>query len=154
MDDETARALVLLEPFIGEWTIEAVFPGGPPVGTDDAQARTTFEWLLDGQFLAQRSSAPDPIPDGFMIVGVDPGRGGYVQHYFDSRNVTRVYAMTFDGTRWTLSREEPDFSPFEFAQRFVGTFEDGGTVIRGAWEMREPGADWTHDFELIYTKVG
>jgi hypothetical protein len=153
-DHDTAHALDRLERFIGEWEIEAVFPGGAPAGTDDAGARATFEWMLGRQFLVQRSSAPDPIPEAFMIVGVDPERGGYVQHYFDSRNVTRLYAMTFDGTRWTLTRESPDFSPFEFAQRYVGTFEDEGRVIRGAWEIRHPGADWAHDFELIYTKVG
>ena len=154
MDEhEVAGALARLEPFVGEWEIEAAFPQGSPAGLDQLRGHATFEWILSRAFLVQRSTAPDPVPDGLCVVGVDPERGGYTQHYFDSRNVARLYAMTFDGARWTLTRESPDFTPLEFSQRFTGSFEDDGTVIRGRWEIRYSGADWAHDFELIYSRV-
>ena len=31
--------------------------------------------------------------------------------------------------------KENDFSPFEFSQRFSGTFADGGRRINGTWEI-------------------
>ena len=152
-EQDVGRALDRLEPFVGEWEIEAVFPQGSPAGVDQVRGHATFEWILGRAFLVQRSTAPDPVPDGFCIVGVDPERDGFTQHYFDSRNVARLYAMTLDGARWTLTRESPDFTPLEFSQRFTGAFEDDGTVIRGQWEIRHPGADWAHDFELIYSRA-
>jgi hypothetical protein len=141
-------ALKRLEPFVGEWNLETSFPDSP-VG------RSVFEWILDGQFLVQRSEVPHPdAPDGFSIVGPDPDGDGYTQHYFDSRGVVRLYAMTFRDGVWTLSREKADFSPLPFSQRFNGTFSDDGRVITARWESSEDGANWELDFELTYTKVG
>jgi hypothetical protein len=119
----------------------------------DVPGRSTFEWVLGGAFLLQRSEVDHPsAPDGLILVG--PGdTGAYTQHYFDSRGVARVYAMTFDGRRWTLTREAPDFTPLEFSQRFTGTFEDGEQTIRGAWEVCHDGTTWQKDFDLVYTKT-
>ena len=140
-----------LEPFIGEWAIEADFPGAPPAG--DIGARSTFEWVLDGRFLLQRSHVPVPeAPDAHMVVGPDPSSGGYVQHYFDSRGVVRVYAMTFEDGLWTLVREKPDFTPLGFKQRFEAGFSDDGNVIGGRWESDE-GSGWQLDFHLTYKRV-
>lgn len=67
-----------------------------------------------GRFLAQRWEVPDPAaPDGIAIVGLDRGRGSYLQHYFDLRGVARVYEMGFDNGIWTLRRESADFSPLD-----------------------------------------
>ena len=65
----------------------------------------------------------------------DPMRAGeaYVQHYFDSRGVARVYQMGFRGGLWTLSRTTADYSPLEFSQRYSGRFTDDGNTIDGAW---------------------
>lgn len=152
-EQQVADALDRLEALVGEWVVEAVFPQGSPAGVGDLRGRTTFEWVLGRTFLMQRSTAPDPVPEGLCVIGVDAESGGYTQHYFDSRNVARLYAMTFDGERWTLTRESPDFTPLEFSQRFTGDVENDGTVIRGRWEIRHPGADWAHDFELIYSRA-
>jgi hypothetical protein len=149
--DETA-ALERLEPFVGEWSVNAIFPAESGVGDID-EARSRFEWMLGGSFLVQHNEAPDPIPEGFCVVGVDAANGSYTQHYFDARGVARVYAMTFDGRTWTLTRTAPDFMPLEFSQRFTATFDDDGTTIRGAWQIRHGRGDWEHDFELTYTKV-
>jgi hypothetical protein len=94
----------------------------------------------------QRSNAPPPIPQGLCLIGEDQATAAYTQHYFDSRG----YAMTFDGTTWTLERVRADFTPLEFSQRYIGIFEDGGSAIRGTWEIRRNGSAWQTDFELSY----
>jgi hypothetical protein len=89
------------------------------------------------------------------VIAAASGGDGYTQHYFDSRGVVRLYAMTFDGRVWTLLREAPDFTPLEFAQRFTAEVQDGGAAIRGRWETRQPDEpDWEHDFDLSYVRLG
>jgi len=118
-NDEAARHPMLerLDAFVGEWSIEASF--GP-----DGTGRAVYEWVLGGQFLMERSEVPDvpEAPDGIAIIGVDRDGEAYTQHYFDSRGVTRVYAMSFKAGVWELSRRSPDFSPLNFSQRFKGRF--------------------------------
>ena len=119
------------------------------------QARATFEWILDGQFLMQRTHLPVPeAPDSLIVVGADPQTGGYSQHYYDSRGVTRRYAMTFDAGVWRLVRDAPDVPPLDFCQRFMGTFSDDRTTINGVWEKSFDGATWSHDFALTYRRIG
>ena len=102
----------------------------------------------------QRSEAPDPAPDSLAIVSVDPKTGAYTQHYFDSRGVVRLYAMTFNRGTWTLLRESPDFSPLDFHQRFIGRFTKDGSTIKGTWETSKGRqSTWKQDFELSYTRV-
>jgi hypothetical protein len=143
-----------LEPFVGEWSMMPKFqdlPAPPP----DAGARVSFEWLPGEQFLIERWEVPVPeAPDGIAIIGPDPEREGrYLQHYFDSRGVARVYRMSFDDRVWTLVRDEPDFSPLDFAQRYTGRMSDDGKTIAGAWEICHDGTTWELDFELTYTKI-
>ena len=140
-----------LEELIGEWTVEASFPGAPSAG---AVGRTAFEWMPGGRFLVQRWEVSHPdAPDGLAIIGADTDGEAYIQHYFDSRGVARVYAMTFDDGVWTLSRTSPDFSPLNFSQRFTGTFGGDGKTIQGRWETSDDGSSWHHDFDLTYTRV-
>jgi hypothetical protein len=145
----TERLAVL----VGEWAMVPQFKHLPPV---DASARVVFEWMPGGQFLIQRWEVPVPeAPDGIAIIGADPGSDGdFLQHYFDSRGVARVYKMSLSDGVWKLWRDTPDFSPLDFAQRYAGTFSDEGRTISGAWEMRRGGEDWEHDFDLTHTKVG
>jgi hypothetical protein len=112
--------------------------------------RTTFEWTLDGAFLLQRWFVPAPeAPNGLCMIGPDPEEG-YTQHYFNSRGVARLYAMTFDGREWTLERNAPDFSPLDFHQRWLGAFSADGNRIEGRWESSPDGRQWELDFELFY----
>jgi hypothetical protein len=142
-----AAALKRLNAFIGEWRVDASFPGSAP-------GRAVFEWALDGQYMVQRSEAPDPAPDSLAVVSVDPKTGAYTQHYFDSRGVVRLYAMTFKSGTWTLKRESPDFSPLDFKQRFIGKFARDGKAIKGAWETaKKRGSQWVKDFDLVFTRV-
>jgi hypothetical protein len=144
-DIEQAR-LDRLSAFVGEWRLEASF------ATADRAGRAVFEWLLGGRFLIERAEVPG-APDSVAIVGLSSD-GAYTQHYFDSRGLARVYAMTFSDGVWTLLRNTPDFTPLDFAQRFSGEFSEDGSTIRGRWESSRDGASWEHDFDLIYTKVG
>jgi hypothetical protein len=151
MMTERNEALAALDALVGEWTMEARFEAMPPA---DVDARVVFEWLTGGQFLIQRWSVPMPeAPDGIAVIGRDPASNGrYLQHYFDSRGVARIYQMTLDDGVWKLWRDAPDFSPLEFGQRFTGTIRRDGRVIEGAWEISHDGKSWQHDFDLTYRR--
>jgi hypothetical protein len=139
-----------LDAFVGEWTMEASFPDAPPTGL---VGHCVFEWALDDQFLVQRSKVPHPdAPDGISIIGLAADGETYTQHYFDSRGIARVYAMTFRDGVWSLLRDSPDFTPLSFSQRFTGTFGDAGRTVRGRWEASTDGSTWELDFELTYRK--
>jgi hypothetical protein len=153
-----SEALARLDVFVGEWVVEARLPGQPaPPGAagDGPVARSWFEWALGRQFLLQRTEVPVPeAPDGLMIVSADPETGAYTQHYYDSRGVVRLYAMSLTDGVWTLTRESPDFTPLDFRQRFTGTFSADGNTISGAWETGRDGGEWEHDFALTYRRAG
>ncbi len=149
---ERPGVLVRLNIFVGEWSLEARFPGS--AGGTGMRARTTFEWILDGQFLMQRTETPLPeAPDSLTMVCVDPQTGGYIQHYYDSRGVARRYATSLEDGIWRLLRDSPDFSTLDFCQRFTGTFSDDQATIDGAWEKSSDGTTWTRDFALAYRRT-
>ncbi|MXM62710.1 hypothetical protein GR925_04425 [Streptomyces sp. HUCO-GS316] len=139
-----------LDVLIGEWAVEAEFPG-----LDVPAGRSVFEWTLDGRFLVQRTEIPlAEAPDSMAIVAVDPETGACTQHYFDSRGVVRVYAMTLADGVWRLLREAPDFSPLDFRQRFTGHISDDCSTIHGEWEIARDGGEsaWDRDFTLTYRR--
>jgi hypothetical protein len=140
-----------LDVFVGAWTLEAVFPSNPREVLRGGQC--VFEWMKGGQLLVQRTEALTPAPDSIAIFGVSADKVAYTQHYFDSRGVVRLYAMTLHDGVWTLVRDSPDFSPLAFAQRFTGTFADDNQTIRGVWETSTDGVNWEKDFDLIYRRI-
>ena len=75
------------------------------------RGHTTFEWLAGRQFLIQRSHYDHPdIPDAIAIIGVtgEQADGEHLSmHYFDSRGVYRVYAVSLDDGQWRFWREDP-----------------------------------------------
>jgi hypothetical protein len=148
---DESPALASLEPLIGEWSVQAVFPGAPP---SDVRGRTVFEWWADRSLLVQRWQVPHPeAPDGIAIIRFDERRGALLQHYFDARGIARVYEMSLTGGTWKLSRTEADVSPLEFSQRFTGTLDADGNTIAGRWEISRDGSRWEHDFDLLYTRI-
>ncbi|WP_433679921.1 hypothetical protein [Nocardia sp. CA-119907] len=142
--NESARKR--LQVFVGEWTMQAGPPGGPPW---PGAGRVTFEWLTGTPLLVQRWHIDLPeAPDGVAIIGCDGMSDTYYQLYTDDRDVQRIYEMTLTDSTWTLQRDgEP------FAQRFTGRFSDDGTTIQGRWELAEDRTTWKTDFDLTYTKV-
>ena len=146
IDQPTAEhALKELEVLIGEWTMEAIPPGGKPW---PGEAHATFEWLEGDQLVLERSTVEMPeAPDSLCVIGCDAANGTYYQLYTDDRNVCRVYEMSISNGEWRLWREgEP------FAQRFSATISDDGNRIDGRWEFDE-GDGWKTDFDLVYTRV-
>ena len=148
MDQPTAEnALQELEVLIGEWSQEAIPPGGEPW---PGEAKATFEWLegSDNRLLIERSTIEMPeAPDGVCVIGCDAARGTYYQLYTDERNVCRVYEMSIGNGEWKLWREGEPFN-----QRFTAKISDDGNRIEGRWELDE-GDGWKTDFDLIYTRV-
>jgi hypothetical protein len=155
MSNQTpAPATAELEPLIGTWRMDAVFPDtrqGPP---EDTGARTVFEYGPGSQFVIQRWQVPHPAaPDGIAIITADPARGGFLQHYFDSRGVVRLYEMSFAAGVWTLQRTTADFSPLDFSQRWEAELSPDGDTIQGRWLDRSDEGEWSHDFALTYTRL-
>ena len=142
-----------LLPFVGRWSMAAHFDN--PTPDVEGEARVIFEWMPGEQFLIERWEVPVPeAPDGLAVIGVDPDDdSGFLQHYFDSRGVARIYKMTFGGRAWTLWRDEPDFSPLDFGQRFAATFSDDGATIDGTWEICHDGTTWEKDFDITYSRL-
>jgi hypothetical protein len=138
-----------LEPFIGEWKLEADIPGA-----EDVASSAVFEWILGGAFIQERSTVDHPAaPDGVCIIGPTDD-GGFTQHYFDSRGIARVYEMTFEDGVWQLLRVKPDFTPLSFSQRYLGRFSEDGNRIDGQWDSSNDGGEsWELDFHLNYVRV-
>ena len=137
-------ALRELESLVGEWTVEATWPGG-----ETWPGRVTFEWLATGAHLVQRGSLEHPqAPDNVSVIGCDAANGTYSQLYTDERGVCRVYEMEIGDGRMSLRR---DGQPF--AQRFTANFSDDGNTITGRWEIAEDGATFELDFDLVFRRV-
>ncbi len=138
-----------LDSFIGTWAIEVFHPELQPTSIT---GETSFEWL-DERYVIQRIKINKPeFPSSMIIYDWDDAKGQYVQHYFDSRGVTRLYEMSFEKGIWKLWRTTPDFSPLDFHQRFSGTVNRAGNLIESSWEQSADGSQWEHDFRLVYKR--
>jgi hypothetical protein len=148
IDQPTAeQALKELEVLVGEWSQEAIPPGGEPW---PGEARATFGWLegSDNRLLVERSTVEMPeAPDGVFVIGCDAANGTYYQLYTDDRGVCRVYEMSIGNGEWKLWREGEPFN-----QRFTAKISEDGNRIEGRWEADE-GDGWKTDFDLIFTRV-
>jgi hypothetical protein len=146
VDQPTAEgALRKMDPLVGEWTLEAIPPEGPPW---PGGGRSTFAWHSSGAHLVQRTIIELPeAPDSVSIMGCDAANGTYFQLYSDERGVSRVYEMSIGDGEWKLWRTGQPF-----AQRFGATFSEDGNTILGRWEMSEDGVSYRTDFELVYRR--
>lgn len=148
MAEAERSSLQGLNALVGEWNTEATHPMLPATVV---YGNGVFEWL-DGQrflILRARSDHPD-FPDSISIVG---DTDGLRMHYFDSRGVARIYQMSFVNGVWEMWRDAADFSPLDFAQRFVGTFSDDGKTIDGRWEACHDGTTWEQDVAITYRRA-
>lgn len=139
------QALERLDVLVGSWDLtmsDAWFL--EPAGTD-LHGSATFEWLGDS-FIVMRSEI-DGHPAWQLSIGHNDSRQAYTVLYHDERGTSRVFAMRFDGGRWTLTREDPDFH-----QRFIAGVSAGR--IAGRWEASEDqGHTWRKDFDLVFDRV-
>jgi hypothetical protein len=151
---ERPVSLDRLNLLVGDWEVEATFEAGffgPGSPQTTSRGRTTFQWLDGRFFLTQHFVNEHPaFPSGIAIIGTSEEEPDtFVQNYYDSRGVARVYQMTLEGREWKLWREEPGFS-----QRYTGVISADGATITGAWEASADGREWRHDFDLTYIKAG
>jgi hypothetical protein len=130
---------------VGTWDSTATHPSLPSV---EVPGTTSFEWLEGRHYLIGRSRNEHPdFPDSLLVIGATGD--GIVMHYYDSRGVERMYGTSLRDGVWRLWRDDPDF-----AQRFVGTFKDGGSTIAGLWEVAEDGGSWADDLAITYRRSG
>jgi hypothetical protein len=104
------------------------------------EAFVVFRWTMHGDVGAATSEM-------VLVLGRSDPQDAYTALYHDERGVCRLYAMTFDGSRWVLSREDPDMF-----QRFSA--DVGPDRIEGRWEMSEDqGSTWRTDFDLVFERT-
>ena len=148
-------ALERLRVFIGEWAIEVSSMSFNSDPSAVERGRATFDWLEGGAFVIQLSeiSTSADFPRSIAIIAPDDAAETYGMLYFDSRGVARMYETSFEGGVWKLERTKEDFSPYEFAQRYTGTFSKDGKRIDGTWEIASDKKTWKKDFDLNYIRV-
>ncbi len=139
-----------LEPLIGHWrqVIDA-----PRHVEDKVEGDMTLEWLRDEKVILQRSIADHPMfPEGVVLIMAadEHAEGDLTAHYFDSRAVSRVLHMSFQGGLWKWWRHATDADDFD--QRFAGTLSEDGTTIDSSCYLVEDG-EWVHDFDVTYTRA-
>lgn len=145
--------LARLDVLVGSWELTATI--------DDrvmSRSRTTFHWLGDGGFLAQRTDPQTFVVPEWQglapewtetVIGVDDYSGAYTMLLTDSRGVGRVYRMAFDDGRWTLASRPGE----DFHQRFEGTVAADAATIDGRWEASPDGRVWATDFVVAYRRL-
>lgn len=131
---------------VGHWAMELSNASFLPNSSDTVTGHVSFEWVESGAFL--RMYMGNKPPDAIWLISRDEATLHYTVLYYDTRRVSRVYAMSFSDGIWKMWRNSPDFS-----QRFEGKFGDDGNTIKAHWEKSSDGSTWEHDFDVTYTKV-
>ncbi|GAA2805060.1 hypothetical protein [Saccharopolyspora taberi] len=137
-----------LDGLVGAWTTtmsDAWFLEPPGL---EVPGTTTIERLGES-FLLMRSELGESAHHSAMsfVIGRSDPNDAYVALYQDDRGVCRQYAVTFDGGRWTMTREDPDLH-----QRFIADVEKDR--ILGRWEASEDqGRTWRKDFDLTFERA-
>jgi hypothetical protein len=117
------------------------------------------EWLEGERFLVLRAHTDHPdIPDATSILGdMESDRVGadgaviaskLSLHYYDSRGVFRTFRTSIDDQAWKFWNDSPGF-----AQRFTGTFADGGATINGLCQLCKDGVYWHDDLRITYRRA-
>jgi hypothetical protein len=149
--EETLRneAMEQLNVLVGSWQTTLRNAWFLEPADREVPGSATVEWLGDA-FVVFRWTMTDDVgkatSEMTLALGRSDAQDTYTALYHDERGVCRVYTMTFDGTHWTLSREDPDMF-----QRFIA--DVGPDRITGRWEASEDqGSTWRKDFDLIFER--
>lgn len=148
-ESATNPALRRLGGLVGDWQVvisNASFLANP---RETIRGHASFYWVLDGAFLVMHQGDRPPSPPAALwLIGRDEASDGFEVLYFDSRQVSRIYHMTFDAQTWTMWREAPGFW-----QRFECTLGDDGHTMTGRWnKSTDNGSTWEHDFDVAYVR--
>jgi hypothetical protein len=151
-EEKTMRseAMQQLDVLVGSWATtmrNAWFlePAGREV-----PGKASVEWL-DDAFVTFRWTMLGDVgkatSEMVLVIGRSDARDAWTALYHDERGVCRVFAMTFDGVRWSLNREDPDMF-----QRFVA--DVAPDRITGRWEASDDqGSTWRKDFDLVFERA-
>ena len=139
------HALKVFDVLIGEWkTI-----GSHPFLPTPLNGHTSFKWIEGGSFLIMHSEIDeDGVPSSIAIFGSDDATGEYFMLYFDERNVSRKYDVSFRDNVLKWWRNAPEFS-----QRYMWTITDNGQTITAKGEISIDGVTWEKDLEQTFTRV-
>jgi len=142
-------ALRDLEILIGKWEMELSNASFLPNPSATVRSKVVFEWLEDAAFLIMRMGEdPSKSQGAIWLIHRDESRSDYKVFYYDDRNVSRIYEMSFADQGWKVWRKSPGFS-----QRFEGKISAGGNKILAKWEKSSDGQTWEHDFDVLYTRI-
>ena len=149
-DNEAAKPNPALEPFgvlVGTWNTVGTHPLTP--GTT-YHGRATFEWFAGGAFLIMHTQIDEPqIPSGIAVFGTDDTTGECTMLYFDERDVSRKYEVSFRDRELKWWRNAPGFS-----QRMTLAISADRRTIVGHGEYSRDDAPWEPDLALTYTRSG
>jgi len=138
-----------LDGLVGDWTttISDAWFLEPPETT--IPGTTTIEWLDDSFLIVRTRLGGGALAHSTMsfVIGRSDPHNRFVVLYHDDRGVCREFAMTFEGTHWTMAREDPDFH-----QRFIADVE--ADRISGRFEASDDGSGtWRKDFDITYERA-
>jgi len=137
-----------LEMLIGNWVMEISNASFLPDPSATVKGKVSFDWIEDGAYLIIRQGDKDTgTPFSTWLISCDESNKEFAIFYYDDRNVSRIYQMSFDKAEWKIWRKAPGFS-----QRFKGVISGDGKTITASWEKSTDGKKWEHDFDLTYTR--
>lgn len=136
------EAIAALEPLVGEWDLKLTNSWFLETMDTIVSGGATFRWL-DDAFIVWRWWAGDPDEPAVLVIGRSDAREEYTVLSWDSRGVSRVFAMTWGDGHWKISREDPDFH-----QRFDATIQPDRIDMR-VEASEDAGQTWRKDFDLI-----
>ena len=144
------EAMEQLDVLIGSWETTMRNAWFLEPADQEVPGTARVEWL-DDAFVVFRwrmiGNVGKATSEMVLVLGRSDARDAYTALYHDERGVYRSYAMTFDGSHWHLSREDPDMF-----QRFVA--DVGPDRIAGRWEASDDrGATWRKDFDLVFERA-
>ena len=144
------HALKAFEVLIGEWKSTGSHPLVPDT---TLYGHASFQWIEGGAFLIMHAEVEaEKFPNGIAIFSSDDASGEYFMLYFDERNVSRKYDVSFDVTsdnyilKWW--RNTPEFS-----QRYEWTISKDGQTIISKGKLSKDGGDWGKDLEQTFTRI-
>lgn len=143
------EAMQQLDVLVGEWdtTLTDAWFLEPP--DQEMPGSATVEWVGEAFIVLRWTMQGDvgsATSEQVLVLGRSDARDEFSAMYHDERGVCRIFAMTFDGARWVLTREDPDMF-----QRFVADVTQDR--IAGRWEASEDRGDtWRKDFDLSFAR--
>ncbi len=140
------HALKSFNILIGEWKTIGTHPYLPNI---TLHGHTSFKWMEGGAFLIMHSEVDEEeVPSGIAVFGSDDATKEYFMLYFDERNVSRKYEVSFRDNILKWWRNAPGFS-----QRYSWTIDNNGQTIIGKGELSKDGSTWEKDLEQTFTRV-